>query len=345
VVKGHPAHLQTSVMVAEAIAKAIESCGMPVHTFQHLTESSFEAGKALVQDPNTSAVGFTGSFTGGKALYDYAAARKNPIPVFSEMGSINPVIFLPDTLAKNAESLAKQYAGSITLGMGQFCTNPGLLIGMEGEGLNHFLQKLAKEFEPVIPAKMLHKGIHKAYVEKMQAALHEKGVQLLAQSATVAGEMEATPSLATVTGAVFLNNPLLHEEVFGPYSLMVICKDAEELEAVWKSLAGQLTTTLMGTDKDFADYHSLLHIAPSIAGRIVFNSVPTGVEVCPSMVHGGPFPASTDSRFTAVGINAVKRWVRPVCYQNCPPDLLPDALKNGNPLKIWRLVNNTWLQE
>jgi NADP-dependent aldehyde dehydrogenase len=345
VVKGHPAHLQTSVMVAKAIDKAIQSCGMPVNTFQHVTDSSFEAGKALVQDPNTAAVGFTGSFTGGKALYDYAAARKNPIPVFSEMGSINPVIFLPDTLAKNAESLAKQYAGSITLGMGQFCTNPGLLIGIAGAGLDHFLQNLAKEFEPVVPAKMLHKGIHKAYIEKMQAALHEKGVHLIAKSATVAGEMEATPTLATVEGSLFLNNPLLHEEVFGPYSLMVICKDAEELEAVWKSLAGQLTTTLMGTDKDFADYRSLLDIAPSIAGRIVFNSVPTGVEVCPSMVHGGPFPASTDSRFTAVGIQAVKRWVRPVCYQNCPPDLLPDALQDGNPLKIWRQVNNVWKRD
>ncbi len=344
VVKGHPAHLQTSIMVADAIEAAIESCSMPANTFQHVTDSSFEAGKTLVQDMHTAAVGFTGSYTGGKALYDYAAARKNPIPVFSEMGSINPVVFLPDTLEKNSGGLAKQYAGSITLGMGQFCTNPGLLIAIAGKGLDTFLQSLAKEFEPVMPAKMLHKGIHKAYVEKMQAALNEKGVKLLAKATTVAGEMEAQPSLATVEGSIFLNDPLLHEEVFGPYSLMVICKDENELKAVWKSLAGQLTTTLMGTDKDFADHVSLLEIAPSIAGRIVFNGVPTGVEVCPSMVHGGPFPASTDSRFTAVGINAVKRWVRPVCYQNCPDELLPDALKAANPLKIWRLVNNEWVK-
>jgi len=342
VVKGHPAHLQTSIMVAEAIQKAIESCNMPANTFQHVIDSSFEAGKALVEDPNTTAVGFTGSFTGGKALYDYAAARKNPIPVFSEMGSINPVVFLPDTLEKNAASLAKQYAGSITLGMGQFCTNPGLLIAVAGKGLDQFLQDLATEFEPVIPAKMLHKGIHKAYVEKMQAALNEKGVKLVAKANAVAGEMEAQPSLATVDGTVFLNDPLLHEEIFGPYSLMVICKDMNELEAVWRSLAGQLTTSIMGTDKDLADHPSLLDIAPSIAGRIVFNGVPTGVEVCPSMMHGGPFPASTDSRFTAVGIHAVKRWVRPVCYQNCPDALLPDALKDRNPLGIWRLVNNVW---
>ena len=344
VVKGHPGHLQTSIMVAGAIESAIQSCGMPANTFQHVSDASFEAGKALVQDPLTTAVGFTGSFTGGKALYDYAAARKNPIPVFSEMGSINPVLFLPDTLYHNAESLAKQYAGSITLGMGQFCTNPGLLIAVAGEGLDSFLQILGKEIESIVPAKMLHAGIHKAYFEKMQAALQEKGVKLLAQSTATPGALEALPSIATVTGEIFLQDPLLHEEVFGPYSLMVVCKDMDELKAVWKSLAGQLTTTLMGTDIDFAMHHSLLDIAPTIAGRIVFNGVPTGVEVCPSMVHSGPFPACTDSRFTAVGTGAVKRWVRPVCYQNCPNDLLPDALKEGNPLGIFRLVNNEWLR-
>lgn len=342
VVKAHPAHIKTSVMVADAIAAAIATCGMPVHTFQHVTDASFEAGKALVQDPNTAAVGFTGSYSGGKALYDYAAARKNPIPVFSEMGSINPVVFLPDTIQQNAESLAKQYAGSITLGMGQFCTNPGLLIAMEGSGLDGFLHHLAKEIETVVPAKMLHAGIHNAYVSKMQAALNEKGVSLVSKSATSPTGIEPSPSVAIVDGEIFLKNPLLHEEVFGPYSLLVKCKDKTQLKAVWLSLAGQLTTTLMGTDKDLAEHADLMDIAPSIAGRIVFNGVPTGVEVCPAMVHGGPFPASTDSRFTAVGIHAVKRWVRPVCYQNCPDALLPDALKAANPLGIRRMVNNEW---
>ncbi len=341
VVKAHPAHLKTSAMVAEAISSAIQITNMPPHVFQHVTDGSFESGKKLVEHPDTCAVGFTGSFTGGKALYDYAAARKNPIPVFSEMGSINPVVFFPDTIRNNAESLAKQYAGSITLGMGQFCTNPGLLIAMEGEGLDLFLQHLSQEIEKVSPAKMLHSGIHKAYVEKREAALHVKGISVVAQAAT-AISIEALPTVAKVDGKIFLQNPLLHEEVFGPYSLLVKCKDMEELKAVWKSLAGQLTTTLMGTDKDFADHISLLDMAPSIAGRIVFNGVPTGVEVCASMVHGGPFPASTDSRFTAVGINAVKRWVRPVCYQNCPDALLPNELKDGNPTGIWRLLNNEW---
>lgn len=345
VVKAHPAHGKTSAMVAEAIAAAIQECALHPQVFQHVADSSFESGKALVQHDATAAVGFTGSLSGGRALYDYAAARKKPIPVFSEMGSTNPVVFLPDTLSQNSEALAKQYAGSITLGMGQFCTNPGLLMAVESEGLHRFLETLATEIEQVAPAKMLHAGIHKAYFEKMGAALGRKGVKLLSRSKTSAGEMDASPSVATVSAEVFLADPLLHEEVFGPYSLMVVCRNMDELRAVWLSLAGQLTTSLMGTDKDFSENSFLMDVAPAVAGRIVFNGVPTGVEVCASMVHGGPYPASTDSRFTAVGINAVKRWVRPVCYQNCPQSLLPGELKNGNPLNIWRMVDNVFTKE
>jgi alpha-ketoglutaric semialdehyde dehydrogenase len=345
IVKAHPAHLQTSILVAGAITEAAAATGMPAHVFQHVTDGSFEAGKRLVEHPATAAVGFTGSYAGGKALFDYAAARKNPIPVFSEMGSINPVVFLPDTIKNNSEAVAKQYAGSITLGMGQFCTNPGLLIAIEGPGLDQFIQSLAKEIEGVAPARMLHTGIHKAYNQKMEAALAEKGVSVLSRATAKAAEMEPLPTVAMVEGKVFLKDPLLHEEVFGPYSLLVKCKNMNELQEVWRSLTGQLTTTLMGTDKDFTDHPDLLGLATSVAGRVVFNGVPTGVEVCPSMVHGGPFPACTDSRFTAVGINAVKRWVRPVCYQNCPPALLPDALRDGNPLRIWRLVNNSWTKD
>lgn len=344
VIKAHPAHLQTSIMIAAAIQAAIQTCGMPEFTFQHVVDVSFEAGKQLVQNTNTSAVGFTGSFTGGKALYDYAAARENPIPVFAEMGSTNPVVFLPDTLQKNAETLAKQYAGSITLGVGQFCTNPGIMIALAGEGLDQFLINLSKEIELVAPAKMLHTGIHKAYYEKMNAASHEKGVKLLNESTKETGTLEAMPVIATVDGKIFIENTLLHEEVFGPYSLMVICTDLVELKTVLKSLKGQLTTTLMGTETDFVKYASLVSLATSIAGRIIFNNVPTGVEVCSSMVHGGPYPASTDSRFTAVGIHSVKRWVRPICLQNCPVDLLPDSLKDTNPLKIIRMVNGEWIK-
>jgi NADP-dependent aldehyde dehydrogenase len=318
---------------------------MDKHIFQHVTETSFEAGKALVQNEHTAAVGFTGSFSGGKALYDYAAARKKPIPVFAEMGSVNPVVILPDALEKNAATLAKQYAGSITLGAGQFCTNPGILLAIESPSLHLFLEALSGEIQAIAPAKMLHAGIYKAYQQKMGKAMAEKNISLLAQSSGNANEMEAIPTVAKVDGKTFLSNPLLQEEIFGPYSLVVACKDEAALAEAWKSLEGQLTTTLMGTDKDFSTYSSLLKIAPQIAGRIVFNGVPTGVEVCPSMVHGGPFPASTDARFTAVGIHAVKRWVRPLSYQNCPDSFLPDALKNENPLGILRLVNNAWKKD
>ena len=342
VVKAHPAHAETSEMVYSVIKKAIIACNMPEHVFQHVHGTSFESGKALVQADHTAAVGFTGSTAGGKALVDYSTQRKNPIPVFSEMGSINPVIFLPDTLQQNAVGLAAQYAGSITLGMGQFCTNPGLMLAVESPALHDFLDHLSTGIEAVQPAKMLHAGIHSAYEKKSHEALEQKGVKLVQQAATAAHDIEALPTVALVSGETFLANPLLHEEVFGPYSLMVSCKDEQELVTVLKSVSGQLTTTVMGTVRDLTDHPTLVDLLPSIAGRLLFNGVPTGVEVCASMVHGGPYPASTDSRFTAVGVNAVKRWVRPVCYQNWPDNLLPLALQNTNPLNIWRLVDNEW---
>jgi len=342
VVKAHPAHAETSEMVYQAIKKAIANCHMPDDVFQHVHGTSFESGKALVQAEHTAAVGFTGSTVGGKALVDYSAQRKNPIPVFSEMGSINPVIFLPDTLQNNAVDLAAQYAGSITLGMGQFCTNPGLMLAVESPALHSFLEHLSNRIKDVQPAKMLHAGIHAAYEKKSHAALEQNGVTVIQQSATETHDIEARPIIAQVSGQTFLANPLLHEEVFGPYSLMVSCKDEQELITVLKSVSGQLTATVMGTIQDLENHSKLVDLLPSIAGRILFNGAPTGVEVCASMVHGGPYPATTDSRFTAVGINAVKRWIRPVCYQNWPDSLLPPALQNANPLHIWRMVDNEW---
>jgi alpha-ketoglutaric semialdehyde dehydrogenase len=342
VVKAHPAHLETSSMVAGAIAKAIEECAMPQHSFQHVTDASFEAGKALVGHPATAAVGFTGSYAGGKALYDYAAARPKPIPVFAEMGSVNPVLLFPNALAMDAEKLAKQYAGSITLGMGQFCTNPGILIAVEGPGLVQFCDVLAAEMNAVTSAPMLHAGIQKAYYTKRAAALAEKGVELLTADGTAADNLLSLPTLARTSGQNFLDHPLLHEEVFGPYSLLITCSDMVEMEKVWRSLDGQLTTSFMATSQDLATYHYMVEEAAQTAGRVVFNGVPTGVEVCASMVHGGPFPACTDSRFSAVGTMAVKRWVRPVCYQNCPDEMLPAALQESNPLGILRMVNGEW---
>lgn len=339
IVKAHPAHPITSELVYGAIKNAIMKCNMPEFVFQHVHGADFETGKALVQHPATAAVGFTGSLSGGKALYDYANERKKPIPVFSEMGSINPVVILPDTLQKNSASLVNMYCGSITLGMGQFCTNPGLIIAIQSESLNIFIESLSNEIAKMVPTKMLHEGIRKSYLERKEKALAQTGVEVFDHPKNKLKEVEASPIIAAVSGKNFLNSPYLHEEIFGPYSLVVKCIDVRELQDVWQSVSGQLTTTVMGTDKDLKEYVDLIEIAQNIAGRIVFNNVPTGVEVCPSMVHGGPFPACTDSRFTAVGTQAVKRWVRPVCYQNCPEFLMPEEIKNANPKRIWRLIN------
>jgi NADP-dependent aldehyde dehydrogenase len=338
VVKAHPAHIKTSTLIATAITNAIAFCNMPAHCFQHVEGTSFDIGKALVQQELTSAVGFTGSFTGGRALYDYAAVRPKPIPVFSEMGSTNPVLLLKDALIQNAETIATQYAGSITLGVGQFCTNPGILIGVASEGLERFKIALTNAINQIAPAKMLHDGILKAFGINRSKALATNGVTEISNQNT-AIENVATPLIAHVHGKVFLNNENLKEEVFGPYAILVECANMEELIKVWNSVSGQLTTSIMGTEIDFKSQPEIIEMASMIAGRVLLNGVPTGVEVCASMVHGGPYPATTDSRFTAVGVNAVKRWVRPVCYQNCPDHLLPDALKEQNPLKIKRMTD------
>jgi NADP-dependent aldehyde dehydrogenase len=342
VIKGHSAHAKTSQLVFETIQKAIVKCGVHLHTVQHVLGSGSTAGKALVVHPHTSGVGFTGSFSGGKALWEYANQRETPIPVFAEMSSINPVVFLPDTLGQNAAALAKTYAASITLGMGQFCTNPGLLIAIQSDALDDFLARLGGEIAQATPQKMLHSGIHASYHKGLNTALLQKGIEKVGEAAQQPGAEEAFPTVAKVKAGIFLQNPHLREEVFGPYSLAVCCDSKEELTTVLQQLKGQLTTTVMATDADIAANRDIIDLQITLAGRIILNDVPTGVEVCASMVHGGPYPATTDGRFTSVGTAAIKRWVRPVCFQGFTNGMLPDALKNSNPLKIWRIVNNEW---
>ena len=342
VIKGHSAHAKTSQLVFEAIQKAIAKAGVHAHTIQHVLGSGSTVGKALVIHPNTTGVGFTGSFSGGKALWEYANQRETPVPVFAEMSSINPVVFLPDTLEQNATALAKSYAASVTLGMGQFCTNPGLLLAVQSEALDNFLTLLGAEITQIIPQKMLHNGIHASYNKGLNQALSQKGIEKIGESEQAAGNGEAFPTVAKVKGNIFLQNPHFREEVFGPYSLAVCCDSKDELTAVLKQLKGQLTTTVMATDTDIAANQDIIDLQTTLAGRIILNDVPTGVEVCASMVHGGPYPATTDARFTSVGTSAIKRWVRPVCFQGFNNSMLPDALKNNNPQNIWRIVNNEW---
>jgi NADP-dependent aldehyde dehydrogenase len=343
IVKAHPAHIATSTLVATAIQEAATTNNMPLHVFQHVTATNFETGKALVQDENIAAVGFTGSRTGGRALLDYACTRKNPIPVFAEMGSVNPVILLEEALKQNAETIAKNYAGSITLGMGQFCTNPGILIAVKSDALTTFANTLAKEMNVFAPSAMLHEGIQAAYLKNSTHALAQKGITCLTHNTPTS--TNGFPVLTTVEAVTFLQNPNLAEEVFGPYSILVQCDSINQLKEVWKSIQGQISTTLMGTDQDFASHPELLNMALTIAGRVLLNGVPTGVEVCDSMVHGGPYPASTDSRFTAVGVDAAKRWLRPISFQNWSNHLLPLALQNNNPLGIWRNVNSQFTKD
>jgi alpha-ketoglutaric semialdehyde dehydrogenase len=347
IVKAHPAHAQTSQLVAEAILKAADKCNMPKGIFDHVFGASFEVGKALVTHPLTKAVGFTGSYIGGKQLFDWANQRKEPIPVFSEMGSVNPVFLLPEKLDQSSAEIAKMYAGSVTLGVGQFCTKPGLVIGMESEALKSFTHDLGREIQHVNPGTMLHPGIAKSYVEKRETALMQEGVHIVAESEAEISqrdpsgkELQGLPTIATASGQAFLNNPVLHQEVFGPYSLIIRCKDRNELIEVAKHLEGQLTTTLMATENDIKENEELVEAVKNICGRFILNGVPTGVEVCLSMHHGGPFPATTDSRFTSVGADGIKRFARPICYQNWSNELLPDELKNENPLGIWRTVNS-----
>ena len=345
IVKAHPAHAQTSELVADAILKAVNKQKMPKGIFAHIHGAGIEVGKALVMHEYTKAVGFTGSLAGGKQLFDWGNQRKVPIPVFSEMGSVNPVFLLPEKLKNSFDEIATMYAGSITLGVGQFCTNPGLIIGIESEELQNFIKILGKEIEKVAPAKMLHPGIAKAFDEKRNTALHQNNVTTVSMSATPKKENEGTPTIATVTGEVFLSNPVLHQEVFGPYSLVIACKDMKEMVDVAQHLEGQLTSTLMATEKDILGNDKLIEAVKNICGRFILNGVPTGVEVCLSMQHGGPYPATTDSRFTSVGADGIKRFTRPIAFQNWPDNLLPDELKNENPLGIWRTVNNELIKE
>ena len=339
-VKSHPMHAGTGELVASAIIRAAEKTGMPNGIFSNLNSSGIEVGVQLVQHPGVKGVGFTGSIRGGRALYDLAAKRAEPIPVFAEMGSVNPVVFLPDALKERGDVLAKTYASSVTLGSGQFCTNPGLLLGIKGEHLDNFIKKLSEAIVEIEPSCMLHPNIIGAYEGNKKQAMAQAGLELVSEYIEDVPVNFARQAVTTVEGATFLGNTALHQEVFGPFTMVVQCADKTQLEAIIKKLEGQLTGTLIGESKELLNYAGVIEALKNRVGRIIFNGVPTGVEVCPSMVHGGPYPASTDSRFTAVGTNSIKRWVRPFSYQDWPEQLLPDALKNDNPLGIIRLVNN-----
>ena len=341
VVKAHRAHAGTAELVGQAVVRAVAACGLPAGLFSLVHGGGATVGIAMVKHPATTAVGFTGSHAAGRALCDAAAARPHPIPVFAEMSSLNPVFLLPGALRERGAAIATGLLGSFTLGVGQFCTKPGLVFVQRGVETDAFLQALAAGVQGAACATMLTPGIRTAFEENRQKVTALAGVTVLAtaQAAPAAQKTEGQPSVALTSAANFLQHPELATEAFGPFTLVVCGETPAELLACARALDGQLTATLHGNTEDLGAAGALVAVLEQKAGRLVINAFPTGVEVSHAMHHGGPSPAASDARFTSVGTAALLRFARPVCYQGFPAALLPAVLQDANPLGLMRLVN------
>ncbi len=342
VVKGHPAHPGTSELLGEAIARAVAACELPEGVFSLLHGAGHEVGVALVQHPGLRAVGFTGSLRGGRALFDLAAARPEPIPVYAEMGSINPVFLLPDALAARGDALAAGLAASVTLGCGQFCTNPGVVVVRDAAATDRFVQVLGEQLRQAAPGVMLHGGIASAYRNGLVRMGEQPGVSWLVQGKQEAEGAEARSAALLTSASVFIGNETLREEVFGPVTLIVRCASDAELVEVARAVPGQLTATVLHEGDELRNHQDLLDTLTQRVGRLVFNGFPTGVEVCDAMVHGGPYPATTAPQSTSVGGTAIARFLRPVAYQDAPVAVLPEELRDANPDRLLRLVDGAW---
>ncbi|MBE2213058.1 MAG: aldehyde dehydrogenase (NADP(+)) [Opitutaceae bacterium] len=333
VVKAHPAHPGTSDLTAEVIHAAVARCGLPAGVFGMVHGAAPEVSLGVVRHPAIAAVGFTGSLRAGRALFDAAAARPVPIPVFAEMGSVNPVFVLPEALRERGAAIADGLVASFTLGMGQFCTKPGLVFGLASPEWDAFGAAVAAKAQAVAAAPMLHAGIAENFARGCRELA---GVEWLATG---------TARVARVEGAAFLARPELTHEIFGPYTLLVTVRDTAQMLTLAGALEGQLTATMHGTDVDFAGAAALFDILPRRAGRVICNGFPTGVEVVAAMTHGGPYPACTDARFTAVGSAGILRWARPVSYQGYPDAHLPEELRDANPRGLLRLIDGKLTRE
>ncbi|GGX80388.1 aldehyde dehydrogenase family protein [Massilia dura] len=328
ILKGHPAHPATSELVGRAVQKAVFDCGLHVGVFALLVGPSIELGAALVADPRIKAVGFTGSRGGGMALMRIAASRPEPIPVFAEMSSLNPVVLLPGALATRAESIAKSFAVSLTKGAGQFCTNPGLLLAIEGPGYDAFLHAATEAIEAAPAGTMLTPAIHGVYTQQTANLAKHGALRQVVRGQPGTGPHECQAALMVVDSSDFLLDPVWHNEVFGASSVLVRCPDLATLQDVIGHLEGQLTATLQMDPADLPMAQQLVPKLEEKVGRILVNGWPTGVEVASAMVHGGPFPATSDARMTSVGTLAITRFLRPVCYQDFPEALLPEVFKH-----------------
>jgi NADP-dependent aldehyde dehydrogenase len=346
VVKAHPAHPGTSELVGCVIQGVVAASDFPEGWFSMVHGVDPEVSLWLVRHPGVRAVGFTGSLKAGRAIFDAAAARPEPIPVYAEMGSVNPVFILPGAVRERGVQIAQGLAQSVTLGAGQFCTCPGVVVGLKGEGIDAFKASLSREVAAVAPQTMLHRGIAQSYETGLKRLEETEGICSLARSGREAdpGKTQAASAFFETEAATFLRETHRHlrEELFGPSSLLVWCASPEETLGVARCLEGSLTATIHGTEEDLERFSRLVSMLRRKAGRLVFNGFPTGVEVCPSMHHGGPYPATTDVRSTSVGTAAIQRFARPVCFQNAPASLLPPELRDEDPRKAWRLVDNEW---
>ncbi|MEZ4905932.1 MAG: aldehyde dehydrogenase (NADP(+)) [Spirosomataceae bacterium] len=339
IVKAHSAHPGTSELIGRAIQTAAQKCVMPDGVFSMLHGSGTEIGAGLVLHPAIKAVGFTGSYQGGMALFKLAANRPEPIPVYAEMGSTNPVFILPQIMQAKGGNIAQQFAASVTMGVGQFCTNPGMMIVPKTEGSETFFTDVKTQFQEVAGGVMLTKGIQDAYQKGVAHHLAQENVTVIAQGKEVAGFTAVPPVLFKTDAQAIAQNHELSEEIFGPASVLVEAQSKAEMLEIAANLDGHLTATIHGTPEELEDYTDLIALLEQKVGRLLINGFPTGVEVCHAMMHGGPFPASSDSRSTSVGTAAIYRFTRPISYQNFPENLLPDELKSSNPLGIWQLVN------
>lgn len=338
VFKAHSGHMATAELVAQAIEKAIEICNMPRGIFNMIFGA--RVGANLVEHPLIQAAGFTGSLAGGMALFRLAQNRTQPIPFFAEMSSVNPVVVLPDALNARAEKIAQDTVASFNMGCGQFCTKPGLIIGIKSVEFDRFVEALIDSTRSAAPQVMLNRGTLKSYHQGIQNLVDASGFEHIASGLAPEMVSQAQAHLFKADSSLLLEgHALLQHEVFGPMSVVVSVETKAELLQGLNALGGQLTATIIGDDSDLAEAADLLQTLTRKAGRVLFNGYPTGVEVCDAMVHGGPFPATSDARGTSVGTGAIDRFLRPVCYQNTPQALLPDALKDTNPLNIHRLIN------
>ena len=346
IVKAHSAHPGTSEMVGQVISNSVKECGLPAGTFALIFGSGSVVGSALVEHPSVKAVGFTGSLHAGRSLMQLAAARPEPIPCYMEMSSTNPFIVLPEALRTRSAQIAEGLFGSFTLGVGQFCTKPGMCFLPNSEDADALVAGLTARVEQASASPMLTEGIYKSYKSLVAERGQNHGVEVLALSSPEpSGSVKAPPALFQVKGSELLREPELANEIFGPSTLVIRYSNREELLELAHSLEGQLTATLHGTDADIVANADLIAILERKAGRLIVNGYPTGVEVCHAMVHGGPYPATSDSRTTSVGTQAIYRFARPVCYQDFPQAALPDELKNENPLGIMRLVNGVYTRD